>query len=98
VEEMRDLAEATVEEEVAMEEEVEVEGMAGEEVEVAAEDMAVGAAVATEEEEEDTAGRVAEEASNAIEARYLWRRAKKSMLQLIRLVGEAMESPVSTTL
>jgi hypothetical protein len=61
VEEMRDLAEATVEEEVAME------------VEVEEEDMAVGAevAVATEGEEADTAGRVAEEASNAIGALYL---------------------------
>jgi len=73
VEEMRDLAEATVEEEVAMEEEVEEEGIAAEEVEVEEEAMAVGAevAVATEGEEADTAGRVAEEASNAIGALYL---------------------------
>jgi hypothetical protein len=102
VEEKRDLEEATVEEEVAMEEEVEVEeaGIAAEEVGAEAEDMAVGAAVAvaTEGEEADTAGRVVEEASNAIGALYLWRRARKSMLQLIRSVGEATESPVSTTL
>jgi hypothetical protein len=95
VEEKRDLEEATVEEEVAMEEEE--EGMAAEEPEVEAEDTAVGAAVATAGEA-DTAARVAEEALNAIGARYLWRRAKKSMLRLIRLVGEATESPVSTTL
>jgi hypothetical protein len=73
VEEKRDLAEATVEEEVAMEEEAEAEGIAAEEVEAEAEDMAVGAqvAVATEGEEADTAGKAAEEASNAIGALYL---------------------------
>jgi hypothetical protein len=95
VEEKRDLEEATVEEEVAMEEEE--EGMAAEQPEVEAEDTAVGAAVATAGEA-DTAPKAAEEASNAIGARYPWRRAKKSTLRLILLVEEATESPVSTTL
>src|SRR2546422_2467580 len=96
-EEKRDRVEATVEEEAVMEEEGEEDIV--EEAEVEAEAMAVEEGEAVMEGVADTAAaRVAEEASNAIVARYLWRRAKKSMLQLIRLAGEATESPVSTTL
>ena len=76
----------------------EAEDIAVEEEGAVAEAMAVEAAVAAMEEEADTeAARVAEEASNAIEAQYLWRRVRRSMSRSIRLVEEAMGSPASTT-
>ena len=81
-----------------MEEEGEAGDIAVEEEEEVAEAMAVEGAVAAMEEAADTeAARVAEEASNGIEAQYLWRRARRSTLQLIRLVGEATGSLGSTT-
>jgi len=80
------------------EEEGEAEDIAAEEEEGVAEAMAVEAAVAVMEEAADMeAVKVEEEASNVIGAQYPWRRVRKSMSQLIRWVGEATESPASTT-
>ena len=100
MEEKRDPVEATVEEEEVMEEEGEgvAEDIAAEEEEGVAEAMVVEAAVAVMEEAADMeAVRAEEEASNVIGVQYPWRRVRKSMSQLIRWVGEATESPASTT-
>jgi hypothetical protein len=98
VEEKRDLAEATVEEEAVMEGEVEAEeAVTVEGAEVEGEDMAVEA-VAMDGEADTAAKAVAVEAPNAIGAQYLWKRARRLTSQLIQLVGEATGSPASTTL
>jgi len=100
VEEKRDLAEATVEEEVVMEEEVEAEEEVTVEVaEAEGKDMAVEAEAAVAMDgEADTAAKAAVEASNAIGAQSLWKRARKLMSRLIQSVGEGTGSPASTTL
>ena len=79
-----------------MEEEGEAEVIA-EEAEAVAEAMAVEAVVVMEEAADTAAARVAEEASNATGAQYLWRRARRSMSRSTRSVEEATGSPVSTT-
>src|SRR3989441_8752723 len=95
-EEKRDRVEATVEEEAVMEEEGEEDIV--EEAEVEAEAMAVEEGEAVMEGVADTAAaRGGGEASNAIVARDLWRRGKKSMLQFDRFAGEAAEMPGFTT-
>jgi hypothetical protein len=100
VEEKRDLAEATVEEEAVMEGEVEAEeAVMVEGAEVEGEDMVVEAVAVAMDGEADTAAKaVAVEAPNAIGAQYLWKKARRLTSQLIQLVGEATGSPASTTL
>jgi len=81
VEEKRDLAEAMVEGEAVMEEEVEAEeAVTVEGAEVEGEDMAVEEAAVAMDGEGDTAAKVvAVEAPNAIGAQYLWKRARRLM-------------------
>ena len=81
MEEKRDLAEATVEGEAVMEEEVEAEeAVTVEGAEVEGEDMAVEEAAGVTDEAVATAAKVvAVEAPNAIGAQYLWKRARRLM-------------------